>query len=455
MSSPNLLSQALVALDGSDTTSGALTATAIEKARRLGGLNIFAVLDEVGARAAAKDSDERRRSGKPRRLEGVPITIKDLFNVKGFPAKGGSRAPMPNIEPEEGSAVSRLRDAGAVILGTTNMHEVALGSTGENPSTGDVANPFDPARQAGGSSSGAGAAMGADIGFAALGSDTGGSIRVPASHCGATSFKSTFGLVPLDGALPLAPTCDHAGPITNSVEDARLLVEIMSATSLCVRSPKDSPKPRIGVPWKFLEGRLSKPVRQAFEALIRSVARSGAGVVEASPVAIDLALQAYTTICWAEAANVHRATATTEALNLFTPNVQLSLKHGLAVTAIDYIDALEQRRRIMAGFQERFSHGDVEALILPVTPTPAPLRGSTEVETESGSKLYRDAFMPLVTPFSLSGLPVVSLPFACVEGMPIGLQIIAPWGADTRALEIGRWLEDSTFREWQKPELAT
>jgi aspartyl-tRNA(Asn)/glutamyl-tRNA(Gln) amidotransferase subunit A len=451
----NIISDALGAMARGETSSEVLTEASLEKARQFQALNIFAVLDEVGALAAARESDARRKAGSVRRLEGVPITIKDLYNVRGMPARGGSRAPMPDLGPDEGTAVTRLRAAGAVIVGTTNMHEVGLGLTGENPSTGDVKNPFDPARQVGGSSSGAGAAMGADIGFAALGSDTGGSIRVPGSHCGASSFKPSFGLVPLDGVLPLAPTCDHAGPITNSVQDARLVAEIMAAKSLSKDSLEGGSAPKLGVPWRFLEGRLSTDVRRAFEALVARVKSAGGSVVEATPADIDLAPHAYTTICWAEATQVHRAAATTEALSLFTPRVQLSLKHGLAVTALDYLQALEDRRRIIAGFEEVFARGDVEALMLPVTPTPAPLRGTSEVETESGTKLHRDAFLPLVVPFSLSGLPIVSIPFACIDGLPIGLQVVAPSGYDFRALEIGRWLEMSDVRDWTKPHLAS
>ena len=454
MTASDSIATTLQKLAREEVTSLKLAKDTLDEAKRLESLNIFAALDAAGAEAAAVKSDARYRAGSARALEGIPISIKDLFNVQGYPARGGSRAPMPDLGTFEGTAVSRLREAGAVIFGTTNMHEVGLGLTGENPSTGDVRNPFDPARQVGGSSSGAGAAIGADIGLAALGSDTGGSIRVPASHCGATSFKPSFGLVPLDGALPLAPTCDHAGPIANHVDDCRRIVEVMIGKRFDLREAGDIETPRLGVPWQFLEGRLSAGVRSAFEALMTRLASTGTGPVEASPSSIDLAAHAYTTICWAEAAHVHRSAATTDSLSLFTPRVQTSLKHGLAVSAVDYLSAMSDRKRIIAGFRDIFDRGDVEALILPVTPTPAPLRGSTEVETESGIHLHRDAFLPLVVPFSLSGLPIVSVPFGSVNGMPIGLQVITSWGNDARALEIAGWLENSDLRDWTKPALA-
>src|SRR5690606_16378152 len=138
----------------------------------------------------------------------LPVSIKDLFNVRGMPTRAGTRAPLPELSSTEATLVTRLRDAGAVIFAKTNMHEIALGATGENRWTGDVSNPFDPSRQSGGSSSGAGVAVATGIGLAGIGSDTGGSVRIPAAFCGVTGFKPSFGAIPLDGGLHLSWTCD-------------------------------------------------------------------------------------------------------------------------------------------------------------------------------------------------------------------------------------------------------
>jgi aspartyl-tRNA(Asn)/glutamyl-tRNA(Gln) amidotransferase subunit A len=454
MNYPNQISidGALTRIHNGSTSSRQLTEAALKNMESAKHLNIFRTTNAEDALNTATQSDDRRRSGLPvRALEGIPISIKDLFNMRALPARGGSNAPMPDLGVEEGTVVRRLREAGAVFLGTTNMHEVGLGLSGENPSTGDVRNPIDPRRQAGGSSSGAGAAIGANIGFASIGTDTGGSIRVPASHCGAVSFKPSFGLVPLDGVIPLASTCDHAGPITRSVADARRIVEVMAGTAFDVDRLDQNTSPKIGIPWNFLEGRLSHDVRRTFSDTMNRLARKGTKIIEATPALIELSTPTYTTICWAEGAFVHRATAMSDELRKFTPGVQRSLEHGLRVLAVNYLEAVQIRRNMVRAFAELFAKTGIDVLILPAVPTPAPLLGSTAVEIESGECPHRDAFIPISSPFSLCGLPVVSLPFANIGNLPVSLQIVGAAGADARVLEVAHWLEASPERHWKFP----
>ena len=210
---PDTLGAAAAALRAGTTTSRELVERALARADARAELNVVAHLDRDGALELARTRDSQLAAGDvvgP--LHGLPITVKDLFVVDGFPLRAGTRAPLPDLGGQ-GTAVTRLRDAGAIVVATVNLHEVAYGITGENQWTGHVANPVDPLRQAGGSSSGSAAAVAAGIGLASLGTDTGGSIRVPASHCGVVGFKPTTGRVPLDGALPLSLTCDHAAPL--------------------------------------------------------------------------------------------------------------------------------------------------------------------------------------------------------------------------------------------------
>ena len=166
-----------------------------------------------------------------RPLLGAWVSVKDLFQLEGAPMKAGTEATLPPMPAASSTVVQRLQAAGALVFAKTNMHEIALGATGENPWTGDVCNPHDPARQSGGSSSGSGVAVAVGLGSASIGSDTGGSIRIPSAFCGVVGFKPTVGSVSLAGALPLSWTCDHAGPLARSVEDAALLVEYLDATT--------------------------------------------------------------------------------------------------------------------------------------------------------------------------------------------------------------------------------
>ena len=403
-------------------------------------LNVFAHLDATGARAAAARLDLEAQSGRFRGpLHGVPITIKDLYNVAGMPTQAGTRAPLPHTfqnPSQDALAVARLRAAGAVILGKVNMHEIALGITGENVWTGDVQNPLDPSRQAGGSSSGSAAAVAAGIGFASLGSDTGGSIRIPASFCGCVGFKPSFGLVPLEGALHLSMTCDHAGPLTRTVADAHAMTEVLSAQTLPM-NPLESPRGlKLGVPRSWLEGRLGLEVRAGFEALLERLRLAGASVIDLQPRDLELTNAAYSPLVRAEAAFVHRHALKNQPEG-FSSLVRAPLEMGMKVTAIEHLEALEYRRAVISGLEEALVGCD--ALLVPAAPLPASKRGTTTVMLESGPQTHRNAYIELTAPFSLAGLPTLSLPFMLEDGLPVGLQVIG--ATDVRVLKLGVWLE--------------
>lgn len=430
------LLEAADAVRTGETSATALTEAAIARALETADWNAFAVLDAEGAMAQAAQLDGQVSRGA---LHGVPITVKDLFNVAGLPTRAGTAAPLPlefQASTVDASAVSRLRAAGAVILGKVNLHEIALGITGENAQTGDVKNPIDPARQAGGSSSGGAVSVALGAGYGSLGSDTGGSLRIPASFCGVVGFKPTFGLIPLTGALPLSVTCDHAGPLARNVADAHALFEILAHRNLPLRSLEHLRDLRIGVPRTWLEGRLGVDVRREFEALLLRLRDAGGGVLDVTPIDLELAGAAYTPIVRAEAAFTHRAALEANPA-LFGVREPLEVGAKLSVTA--YLEARGLRRRVRAGLEATLR--EVDAMVLPAAPLPAPLLGTQTVQLESGVRAHRDAFIELTLPFSLVGVPALSLPFTTVDGLPVGLQIITAKGNDALALEIGAWLE--------------
>jgi aspartyl-tRNA(Asn)/glutamyl-tRNA(Gln) amidotransferase subunit A len=427
------------AIKPSDLVRDALTQ---EKSNR--SLNIFAFLDEAGATEEAERCTDEALRGKFRgRLHGIPITIKDLYNVKNMPTRGGIKAALPPIEPDEATAVRRLREAGAIFLGKTNMHEIAFGITGENPWTGDVKNPHDPARQAGGSSSGSAVAVAARIGFASLGSDTAGSVRIPSALCGVVGFKPSTGLIPLEGALPLSITCDHAGPITRCVSDAHLLTEILADRSLPLRPlEKISPK-RFGVPRKFLEGWLGRDVCITFDSLLDHVQKTGVELIDIDFDKLDTCRDAFDAIRAPEASYTHRVAIQNEPQNFSDIN-RPRLLDGFKVTATDYLAGLDFRKHMQRELDEVLCQ--VDAMLLPTTPLPAQLRGASDVEIDRGTTPLRTAFIRLTLPFAFTGHPVLSLPFAWINGLPLGVQIVAPLGEDARVLEIGMWLERQMSR---------
>jgi len=421
-------------LETGKTTPLALLEEALDRARAYEDRNALAYLDEEGARAEALRLTEELKGGRTRGpLHGLPLTVKDLFPVKGMPTRAGTRAPLPPL-PEEALAVRRLKEAGALIFAKTNMHEVALGITGENPWTGPVRNAVDPTRQAGGSSSGSGVAVALGIGLASLGSDTGGSIRIPAAFNGVVGFKPSYGRVSLEGALPLSRSTDHGGPLTKTVRDAHLLTEILAGESIPLEGPQN---PTFGVPLDFLEGRLGLGVRRAFLRLLEDLPGLRAEVKEVS-LPLKGVYEVYTRLVRYEAARIHEK-ALKEHPEGFSPQVREALLAGLALTEKDYRDAVAEREVLRLELVKALR--GVDALLLPAQPLPAPPLGTEEVELESGRKSHREAFITLTLPFSLLGVPTLTLPFAKVEGMPVGLQVVGPYAEDGRVLAIGGWLE--------------
>lgn len=352
-----------------------------------------------------------------------------------MPLRAGTEARLPDLGCMEALPVQRLRAAGAVIFGKANMHEIALGATGENLWTGDVKNPHDPSRQSGGSSSGSGVCVATGIGLASLGSDTGGSVRIPASFCGVVGFKPSFGAIPLTGALNLSWTCDHAGPIARSVDDAALLFGVMAQRE--VVSVSRQRRPRFAVPRAWLDARLHEAVHAPFERLMASL-RDVADVIDVPTPNLSLAFDCYTTIVRSEAAFVHRA-ALAGGGEGFSRLILEGLQAGMKITAVEYLEALRQRDLVRAELDAVLAGCD--AMLLPASAIPVPLRGQEEVAVAGRTMTVREAVLGQTLPFSLCGLPALSLPLMQAAAMPLGLQVVGAAQQDLLLLSLGNWLE--------------
>ncbi len=387
-------------------------------------------------------------------LLGAWISVKDLFQLEGAPMKAGTEAALPPMPAASSTVVQRLQAAGALVFAKTNMHEIALGATGENPWTGDVCNPHDPARQSGGSSSGSGVAVAVGLGSASIGSDTGGSIRIPSAFCGVVGFKPTVGSVSLAGVLPLSWTCDHAGPLARSVQDAALLHQVLSGRSLA--HGRVARRPRLGVPRRWLAARLDAGTHAHFEALLALLATQ-ADLVDAEPHDMGLPWRHYTPIVRAEAARVHHA-ALAEGGQGFSAGVLTPLQAGAALSAQDYIAALQARSAYMAELDAVLA--GVDALVLPTSAIVTPLRGQDDAPTRHGRLMVREAVLGQTLPFSFAGVPAISLPAGHIwlekghspkdgpaqgqggpVAMPFGLQLVGGRGADASLLALAAWVE--------------
>ena len=431
-------------LSRGEVTAQAMLQLAQKAAQQFEPLNALAATDWAYAQSQAIQIDARsdlgQMSEKP--LLGLPIAVKDLFLVARMPMAAGSRAPLPPFAVAQALLVDRLIDAGAIIFAKTNMHELALGATGENSWTGDVKNPFDPARQAGGSSSGSAVAVATGIAIAAIGSDTGGSIRIPAGFCGVVGFKPSFGAIPLAGALYLSPSFDHAGPITRCVDDARILYQVMAKRAL--RESSITREPHFAVPARWLDARLADDVAQAFSLQLERVKSAGATITEVDVPLLPRAWDFYTPIVRSEAAVIHRDALRTHPEG-FSVLVKGPLDAGAQVLASDYLLAQALRASLRSEMDSMLSNFD--AMLLPTSAVVAPLRGQQDVVVAGGRLMSaREAVLGQTLPFSALGLPTLQIPMDMIAvsptvKLPIGLQIVSLQGRDNRVLALGKWIE--------------
>ncbi len=432
-----------------------LTETAITRIERLDStLHAFITVTADHARMRARQAESELASGRDRGpLHGIPIAVKDLFAMRGVRTTAGSRI-FENFVPDFDSAVvERLEAAGAVILGKLNMHELAYGISSANPHYGAVHNPWDLKRSPGGSSGGSGAAVATNIVYGAMGSDTGGSIRIPAAFCGTVGLKPTYGRVSRYGALPLGYSLDHMGPLTRTVRDAAIFLNAIAGRDR--RDTTSSRRPvvdfvpdegcslrgvRIGFPENFYFEHIDPEV----EASVRgAVARAVSMGAELKPVRVpDI-----------NALNVAgQVTLLSEASAIlephlgrrsdFGPDVLARLDQGRLIPATDYINAQRLRRKFAMEFDQLW--GEIDCFLAPTTPNTAPRIGEDTVRLGGREEDTRIAATRLVRGINVLGLPALSIPCGLSsEGLPIGLQIVGPAFEEANLLRVGAALEDA------------
>ena len=369
-------------------------------------------------------------------LHGIPVSVKDLIDVAGTPTTSGSNVP-PLHPGVDAPLVARLREAGAIIIGKTNLHEFAFGTTSDETAFGSVRNPHDPSRSAGGSSSGAAVALVEGMCFGSIGTDTGGSIRIPAAACGTVGLKPTYGEVACDGVVPLSRTCDHAGPLTRTVADARLMFQALTGRSLAAVRP--SQPARLGVPGGYLLERLDHDVRLALAATRARLVGTGHHVEDVEIPSAGITPDVYLHIVLPEASRYHAPMLATDA-ERYSPGVRLRLEMGRYVLAEDYVRAMELRRLLTAQVDAALDSYD--ALLLPALAIPAPPLGATSVDIDGTPEPVRAAMLRLTQLFNLTGHPAIAVPAGSTTGgLPIGMQLVGRRGATAELLSLAETLE--------------
>jgi len=387
-------------------------------------LNAFILTMKEEARRQAKAADRELAAGQDRGpLHGVPISLKDLLDVRGVATTAASRVREGHLASADCPAVTHLRQAGAVFVGKTNLHEFAFGTTNEDSAFGPARNPHDPTRSPGGSSGGSAASVAAGMAFATIGTDTGGSIRIPAAACGLVGLKPTFGEVSVDGVVPLSKTFDHVGPLARSVSYAWIVYRALLGAAPA-RPPAPAPVNglRLAVPRRYFCDVLDDDVRKRFEESIASLAAAGARVDEVDIHHANDVGAVYLHICLADAAAYHAATL--DAMpEKYTANVRLRLEMGRYVLAQDYVRALAGRDVVRREVDAALAEHD--ALALPALPIPAPPIGATTVSVGGRQEPIRNLMLRLTQPFNVTGHPAIAMPCGTTSaGLPCSLQLV-------------------------------
>jgi aspartyl-tRNA(Asn)/glutamyl-tRNA(Gln) amidotransferase subunit A len=399
-------------------------------------LNAFITVLGASAIAQARERDAEIRSGRCRGpLHGIPVSLKDLIDQQGVPTTAASRVREGHVADRDAPVTARLREAGAVLVGKTNLHEFAFGTTSDDSAFGAVRNPHDPSRSPGGSSGGSAVAVVTGMSVASVGTDTGGSIRIPSAACGIVGLKPTWGEVPCDGVVPLSASLDHVGPMARSVADAWMIYLVLRGDLTAARWPLPARRSikglRLGVPRRYFHDVLDDDVRARFAASLAWLRQAGAQTVDVAIPHASSAPPVYLHASLPEAAAYHAASL--EALpGHYTKNVRLRLEMGRYVLAEDYVRA--QTARAVLRREVDAALDGCDALVLPTLPIPAPSLGASTVDVAGVPQPVRAMMLRLTQVFNLTGHPAISLPIGDASaGLPCALQLVG-WLNDTENL---------------------
>lgn len=438
-----------------ETTAQEVTEQALSAAHRLNPeLNCFVTIDDDGARRAALLADGELQSGLDRGpLHGIPVGVKDMIATSGLLTTMGSRHFSGHVPTADAGVVTALRNSGAVIIGKTQTHEFAYGPTSDRAATGPARNPHDTQRMTGGSSGGSGAAVAAGVVAVALGTDTGGSVRVPAALCGVVGMRPTQGATSPAGVFPLSRTMDAVGPLAASVADTAAAWWALSATSDSAGTLQPEwdqcllPDPSRGAALRFgmiscgLTLKTSGAAQEAVHAVLQALGRSGNAVSTIAVPEIDECDGPYRVIQSAEAFAIHSERVRQDP-ELFDPEVLDRLKSAAEVRGWEYVRAIEERDRLRTAVLRRLLSQDV--VIMPTVPIEAPFIGQRELDGQGGWTSPREALLSMTSPWSVLGFPAISVPVpGSGSQLPRSVQLVGKPGHDQLLLDAAAALEEN------------
>jgi aspartyl-tRNA(Asn)/glutamyl-tRNA(Gln) amidotransferase subunit A len=398
----------------------------IDAAQEHAELGAFVTLTLDTAREQARHAEQAYKDGTARPLEGLPLAVKDLFDTAGVRTTYGSRMYADHVPQADAAAVARAKDAGAILVGKTLTHEFAWGITSNNPHFDPCRNPWDPDRIPGGSSGGSAVAIATGQAALALGSDTGGSIRIPAAFCGVSGLKPTYNRIPADGVFPLARSLDHVGPMARTPADVRLFYEALTS-----RAYAQTSQPRIAICTDLHLCPLEPGIQRAFDNAAKALEID----IELPFEEAERIYPAFAAIQNCEAALVH-ADLFPSRRDEYSPDVAARLEHARTITLPEYVEATVTRERIRAGFARLFAAADL--LLTPIHSLPPEPRGV-------GAQAFRDGVLPFTVPQDLAGLPSCAVPVGFDDlGLPVGVQVTGPPWSEGRVLAAAEALFSAT-----------
>jgi aspartyl-tRNA(Asn)/glutamyl-tRNA(Gln) amidotransferase subunit A len=416
-------------------------------------LNAYITVTDELARVQAKRAEaELSVAGKRKTrtdrglLHGMPLSLKDNICTAGIRTTAGSKILGDYFPERDAAVVTRLKEAGAVLLGKANMHEFAYGVTNSNPHYGAARNPWDANRIPGGSSGGSAAAVAAGLCFGSVGSDTGGSIRIPASLCGIVGLKPGLDRVNVTGVIPLSVTHVCVGPLTRTAADAAILFRTIvgggngkgPGERRRGAAARKLSKLRLGIPRDFFFDVISEEVQKSFDVAVRSIRGLGAKTKEVSIPLLAQTEQAGNRIAWAEASYYHQRSGWFPGRAAeYSQDVRSRLETGMKVLAVEYLEAQEQRRSFISQLREVMEKEAVDALMVPTTPIAAPLIGEETTRVAQTDHPARSLLLRLNRPANLAGVPAISVPCGfTTAGLPVGLQFIGAEDDEQLLLDI-------------------
>lgn len=396
-------------------------------------------------------------------LHGIPISLKDNIYTAGIRTTAGSKILKDFVPSRDARLVIQLKEAGAVLLGKTSLHEFAYGVTNNNPHFGPARNPWDLSCIPGGSSGGSAAAVAAGLCYGSIGTDTGGSIRIPAALCGVVGLKPTFGRVSVADVVPLSPRLDCAGPLARSCADAALLLDPIivrgknePALRGVLQASSRKHRFRLGLPKDFFFKIISSDVQLAFDQALSLFWKLGASLKQLSIPLLDETEDAGNQIAWAEATHYHQRSGWFPSRSAdYGEDVRTRLEMGAKVPATAYLQALELRESFIGSFHAAMADANLDALVVPTTPIAAPAIGEETTSVAGANHPTRALLLRLNRPANLGGLPAISIPCGLTpNGLPVGLQLIGSATAEHGLLEIVHGFERAR-PPLQRPHLTS